>query len=247
MVHGSLIILFQYGGYGLEVVLLVALLRGGYARTLAPLVVFVGAMLGVDAIIRPATLLTYGLHSRQYYYTYWLTEVLLIFAAFLLVCAFFRRAFRLRDQEMWSFVRPILLMILLMVLAVTSVDFRQHYRDLFTTNYIWEFNQNLCFTCLVLNTVLYLLLQRLKGTEAQLQLLVCGLGIQFAGPTANSALVHLTRNSHAMVMFFTYFSPICGLAMLGVWLYAVAHKGSEHSGGLIAGRRGLAVPVQRPA
>jgi len=236
MLHGSLIRIFQYGGYGLEVALLVALLRRGYARTMAPLVVFVGAMFSIDAVLRPWTLLRYGAESKTYFYTYWCTEVLLLIAAFLLICAFFRRAFRDRDYEVWAFVRPILAMILLLILAVTGADILHHYRELFTSNYIWEFNQNLCFTCLVINTVLFLMMQRLKNSEVQLQLLVCGLGIQFAGPTANSALVHLTSSSHASVIFFTYFSPCCALAMLGVWLYAVLHKDVRDSGGgLIAG------------
>jgi hypothetical protein len=244
MALGSLMKVLQYGGYGLEVVLLFALLRGGYARKMAGFVAFVGAMFAVDAVLRPVTLSYYGADSIQYFHIYWFTEVLLLLAAFLLICLFFRHAFRDRDRALWSFARPILLMILVMVLAISSLDFRHHYRQLFTTDYIWVFNENLTFICLLLNTVLYVLLTRLKGAGSQMQLLVCGLGIQFAGLTANSALVDMTSNSHAVVAFFTYFSPVCGLAMLSVWLYAVLHEGREAPGDLMrGGGSGLALPV----
>ena len=108
MAHGAFLMgLLQYGGYALEVVLFLALLRGGYARKMAAFVVFVGAMFAVDAVLRPVTLSKYGPRSSQYFYIYWFTEVLLLLAGFLLVCSFFRRAFQDRNRAMWAFVRPI--------------------------------------------------------------------------------------------------------------------------------------------
>jgi hypothetical protein len=215
---------FQYGGYGLEGALLLALACRGYTRSLPALVAYVGTLFSADAIIRPWTLWKYGADSLEYFNVYWVTELILVFATFLLLCAIFRRACLLQGAGTWSFVWPVLMSTLIMVLAVSAAEFRHNFNKLFTSDYIWDFNQNLCFTCLILNTVLYLMMQHIKRKDAQLQLVVCGLGIQFAGPTANYALLHLTANSKSTVELVTYFSPMCGLVMLGLWLYAVLHE-----------------------
>src|SRR5215469_530709 len=92
--------LFQYVGYALELGLLVALLWRGYTRRLTALVVFVATYFGVDALVRPWTLHHYGERSQQYFVWYWFTEVFLVLGAFLLICAFFRRAC-LQHAEVW--------------------------------------------------------------------------------------------------------------------------------------------------
>ncbi|HUI41223.1 MAG TPA: hypothetical protein VL523_04565 [Terriglobia bacterium] len=231
----------QYAGYGLEVTLLITLVMRGYTRSLTALVAYVVTLFGADAVVRPWALFKYGQSSREYFNAYWLTDLLLVFATFLLICAFFRRACHQQGPRSWPFVWPVLVSSLVMVAAVSGADFRHHYPKLFKGNYIWEFNQNLGFTCLVLTTVLYVMLQGIKKKDGQLQLLVCGLGIQFAGPTANCALVHLTAGSQGPVQLLTYFSPVCSLAMLGIWLYAVAHeRRAIRQAPIVRGRR---VPV----
>ena len=80
--------------------------------------------------------------------------------------------------------------------AITATSF---------TLFIIEFNQNLYFTCLVLNTLLYILLQQIDSADDELGLLVCGVGIQFAGPAATLALLTLTTGEHfAHILDFLY-------------------------------------------
>jgi hypothetical protein len=212
----------QYAGYVLELGLLLVLLRRGYARRLTALVLFVAIYFGVDAVVRPWTLHHYGQSSRQYFNWYWFTEFLIVLAAFLLICAFFHRACS-RHQNVWRFVRPVLALVLLLVLVVSCSAFTQHYNQLFT-RYIYEFGENLWFSCVVLNTSLYLMLQRYHDTDEPLHLLVCGLGIQYAGPAANSALIYLMGNQGPTRALLEYLSPLCALGMLVIWLYAVVRE-----------------------
>ena|SRR5215472_69353 len=232
-----------YAGYVLEFGLLVVLLLRGYANRLTSLVVFVATVFAVDAIARPWTLYHYGQKSHQYFVWYWFTELLLVLGIFLLICAFFRRACS-RHQEVWAFVRPVLALVLLLVIAVSGSAFTQHllHHELFS-RYIFEFGENLYFSCAVLNTVLYLMLLRFQDVDGELPLLVCGLGIQCAGPAANSALAYLAGNQGPARVLLVYLSPLCTLGMLAVWLYAVMREPRHVRRALNRASQGIPVPA----
>jgi drug/metabolite transporter (DMT)-like permease len=210
----------QYAGYALELSLLVLLLVRNRIRRFPALSAYVATLFVVDALGRGWVLRHYGAKSNAYYYSYWLTDLLLALGVFLLVCTFFRRACR-DHQEVWAFVRPTLRLILVLVIVVSAVALRANFQNFFTS-FIYEFNQDLYFVCLVLNTVLYLMLQRFKQGHEPLNLLVCGLGVQLAGPTAGIALVHLMGNQGASRIIVVYLSSICSVAMMVIWLYAMA-------------------------
>jgi hypothetical protein len=238
----SLVSGLQYGGYALELFLLIILLRRGYLRSLRSLCLFVGTLFAIDAGVRPLSLLMYGEHSRQYYNLYWLTDLILVLASFALICAFFRRAC-LRHHEVWKMVRPALAIVFILELAIsTSTFLRQYHHNLLATRFMYGFSQDLYFTCVVLNTVLYLMLEWFKDRDNLLHLLVCGLGIQYAGPAANTALYLVTSNSDARHLL-AYLLPFCNAAMLAIWVYAVARQ--PLTSRLDVGRhaRGLAVPA----
>ncbi|HEV3275984.1 MAG TPA: hypothetical protein VG860_04135 [Terriglobia bacterium] len=213
----------QYGGYGLELVLLIVLLHRGYLRPLRSLCIFVGALLAIDAGVRPLIIRFYGETSSAYYNLYWVTDLILVLASFALICAFFRRAC-LQHRGVWKTIRPALTIVLVLELGISTATFLQGYhKHLLFTRFIYGFSQNLYFTCVVLNTVLYLMLQWFKDRDQLLHLLVCGLGIQYAGPAAAAALSCLTR-SKAVGELFGYLSPVCGVLMLGIWVYAVMRQ-----------------------
>ena len=165
---------------------------------------------------------------------------MLVLGIFLLICAFFRRACS-RHPEVWAFVRPVLALVLLLVTAVSCFAFRHHYHEL-RSRYIYEFSENLYFSCVVLNTVLYLMVQRFQDADGQLPLLVCGLGIQCAGPAANSALAYLAVNQGPARALLAYLSPLCTLGMLAVWLYAVIREPQDVKG-LNRSSQGVPVPA----
>ncbi len=220
----------QWGGYALELALLIILLSRGYLRNLRSLCIFVGALFAVDACLRPLSIHFFGERSLQYYNLYWVTELVLVMASFALICAFFQRAC-LKHHELWKMVKPALALVLVLELCISSLTFLQRYHNhLLFTPFMYDFSQDLYFTCVVLNTVLYLMLQWFKDRDQMLHLLVCGLGIQYAGPAANTALILITHNADAR-QFFAYLSPVCGCAMLAIWVYAVARRGGPYKGG----------------
>ena len=112
--------------------------------------------------------------------------------------------------------------VLVIVTGISFVSLSQNYANLFS-RFTAEFEQNLYFTCLVLNTVLYVLVQHLQVVDDELEFLVCGMGIQFAGPAANFALIYLT-SGHGYFDAATmaqYVVPLCTFGMLVLCFYAV--------------------------
>jgi hypothetical protein len=221
----------QYGGYGLELLLLITLLRRGYLRRLRSLCIFVGALFAIDACVRPLSLYLYGAQSPEYYDLYWLTDLLLVLASFALICAFFRQAC-LQHDEVWKVVRPALAIVFILELGISTATFLRHYHNnLLATRFMYGFTQDLYFTCVVLTTVLYLMLDWFKSRDNLLHLLVCGLGIQYAGPAANTALYLVTSSLDARHLI-SYLLPFCNAAMLAIWVYAVARQPRVGSGQL---------------
>ena len=65
-------------------------------------------------------------------------------------------------------------------------------------------------------------MQQIDSADDQLGLLVCGMGIQFAGPAAGLALAHLTPGLRLAQSLWTYLHPLCTVGMVLTWLYAVS-------------------------
>ena len=208
----------QYTGILIEACLLVYMARSGQRRRLAGVGLYLFCLFAAGQV-RALILRNYGLDSPQYSYVYWTTDFLLVIGSFLLVCYLFRRACELHDK-VWRFLRLLLCLVFLLVIGISALSFLGNY-SLLSPAYIVEFNQNLYFTCLVLNTMLYLMLQHLESTDEQLGLLVCGVGIQFAGPAATMALYHLTTGETFARSLVSFTVPICTLGMLLVWGYAI--------------------------
>ena len=210
----------QYAGILIEACLVIYLARNPRRGQLAGVSLYLSCLLGTG-LGRRLALSTYGWTSPQYSYVYWTTDFLLVIAAFLLVCYFFRRACLYQDK-LWRFVRLLLCFSFVLVAGISGLSFVSHYGRL-SLPYAIEFSQDLYFACLVLNTLLYLMLQQIESTDDQLGLLVCGVGIQFAGPTATMALYHLTTGQRFAAFLTSYTVRMCTLGMLAVWAYAVLH------------------------
>ena len=184
-------------------------------------VAFYLSSLVVGQLTRACFLHAYGLGSLRYYYAYWSTDFLLVMSAFGVVCLFFRRAC-LREEKMWRLIRIFLVSLLVLVAVISGVSLSLNRHDFFTY-FLVVFNQKLYFACLVLNTLLYLMLHRMNSADDQLELLVCGVGIQFAGPAATLALVHLTYGGR-FAKFLAYLTiPLCTFGMLLVWAYVIVY------------------------
>ena len=185
---------FQYAGYVVEAAICLLLFWQGRWRRLKGLCLYAGMLFMLDGVARSAALSFFGQKSIQYYYLYWVTDVAFALGAFLLVCGFFRRACS-QEKKMWGFVRVMLVSVFVLVLAVSALSLTRNYAH-FKTPFIIEFSQNLYFSCLVLNTLLYVMMQQFAIDDDELGLLVCGMGVQFAGEAAGLALYHLTLGEH---------------------------------------------------
>jgi hypothetical protein len=209
----------QYGCYLIEAGLIILVAQSSYRKRPVSITLYLSCLLAAG-LARSLTLQRYGLHSAQYINTYWATDFPVVISAFILVCLFFRRAC-LHEERIWRFVRLLLFFIFIVVTGISGLSFSHNFSHLFTFSFVSEFNQNLYFTCLVLNTLLYILLQQINSADDQLGLLVCGVGIQFAGPAATLALIHLTTNESFARSLGSLAMRLCTLGMLLVWAYAI--------------------------
>ena len=107
------------------------------------------ALFLIDGIGRQWVLGRFGYSSLQYFYFYYLTDAILALGAFLLVCTFFRRACA-QQERMWQYVRLILPCVFFLVFGISGFSLTENYNHLFSS-FMVEFEQNLYFTCLVLN------------------------------------------------------------------------------------------------
>jgi len=222
-----------------EVGLLIYLLSHGLWKRHAGVLVYLLSLLAVDEVVRRYFFHTYGLDSLAYAYSYWLTDVLLALEAFGLMCIFFRRACA---PQLWRVLRLSLIVVFVLIAAISYFSL-SHHKDNLLHDFIYEFEQNLFFSCLVLNKLLFVMLQRIEGADQELGLLVCGMGIGFAGPAASLALVHVTLGWPAAYSLLGYVMPVCTLGMLLVWLYAITARQRDEKGATRGSPSRLRVPV----
>jgi len=117
-------------------------------------------------------------------------------------------------------VRMLLGGVLVSIAAISYFSLANHSDKLFSS-FTVEFSQNLYFACLVLTTLLYLMTLKMEIADERLGMLVCGLGIEFAGPAAGLALVFLSRQPELMRVVGVYFFPLCDIGMILTWFYAI--------------------------
>lgn len=202
--------------YLAEAGLLGFLLYRGRGKRLLGLCGYVLAFLLADAG-RYYTLYHYGQASRQYFYFYWLSDVALTIAAFALIWSFFKRACS-KEERLRLIVRRVLPSVFGLVVLVSFLSILRHYSHLYS-RFIVDFSQNLYFTCLILNTVLYILMQHIESADEELGFLVLGMGIQYAPAAANFALIYLTPGRQGFGALYHYLGPFSTLGMLLVWYY----------------------------
>jgi len=231
----------QWGGYAFQVLLLGVLLARGHRKRLAGVCLYLVLFLLLDGMARPYALLHFGRHSPQYYYVYWLTDVILTVLAFALVCGFFRRACA-SNVKMWHNLRPVLGFVFILLVAISYLMIASKFRTLYSLYYwINQFQQNTYFACLVLTTVLYILMQRSEVRDEELSMLVCGMGILFAAPAAGLAGQGLLPKSGYVDILLSHLDQLCMLGMLFTWWYAITrlpHEGTVRVH-VPAGRAGL--------
>jgi hypothetical protein len=212
----------QYASYALEVALVVCLLLRGWRKKYPAFFIYATAFAFIDAIVRPAVLYTYGWTSSQYRRCYWTTDVIVTLGAFLLICAFFRCACS-KKKDLWPILRTMLISVFTIVAFISCFSISRNYHHL-ASDFVVELSQNVYFACLVLNTLLYIMLQYVDCADESLNLLVCGLGIEFAGSAGGMALAALMSAWSGNVAFAGFVGNLCNVGMCVTWLYAVTRE-----------------------
>ncbi len=205
-------------GTVLEAGLLIVIVGRHMVKGLWGVVVYLLATVSVG-VTRSYVVQRYGVASSQYGNCYWTTDLLLVLAVFVLVTSFFRRACS-EKPEMWRHIRLLLWAVFVLMAGMSGYSLSDHRGPIFSI-FIIEFSQNLYFACLVLTTLLYMLILKTEISDERLGFLVCGLGIEFAGPTAGIALVYLSRGDLAHLIG-GFLVPLCDMGMIFTWLYAIS-------------------------
>ncbi len=213
----------RYSDFVLELWVLVYIIWRGQLRRLIGPWLYVCLAFTLNGFVRPLALNSYGQNSRQYLVVYSLTDLCFTLATFLLICSFYRRAFSYQER-IWKLSRILLVFVFLIVVVVSALETSNPHAQFLTFFSNMELTQNLYFTCLVLTALLFVLIERIESVDDELGLLVCGVGVQVAGPTATLALLNLTRGSdfaqslNSLVILFSTFG------MLLTWSYAITWR-----------------------
>jgi hypothetical protein len=146
----------------------------------------------------------------------------LTLGAFVLICLLFRRACT-GKKDLWPVLRTMLISVFIIVGFISSFTMSRHYHSL-GWQFTVELSQNVYFACLVLNTLLYIMLQYVDCADEGLGLIVCGLGIEFAGSAAGMALAYLMPGWQGNVAFASFVAQFCNLGMCLTWLHAATRK-----------------------
>jgi hypothetical protein len=225
----------QYLTYAIEVCVGLLLIRRGTWRRLKGFCLYVAVLFLLDSVARPAVLHYFGQRSATYASFWWLTDVVLALGAFLLICSFFRRACA-QEEKMWRFVRLLLVLVFILVLVISAAFILRNPNHNAAGGFTAEIGQNLFFTCLVLNTLLYIMIQQFAIDDDELALLVGGIGIQFAGEAAFLALCNLLPAESKFAYALRFLPPCCTLGMLLTWAYAISKTPQEVPVLLLPGR-----------
>ncbi len=204
---------------GVLIYLLARLLRGRGAGLLGA-TAYMAASVGVGTL-RMLVAFHYGPRSHQYALCYWLTDYWIVFCAFLLVGSFFRRACVAKSADLWHHVRLMLASVFVLTGLVAYATILHHHQGFFPF-FVLEFQQDLYFVLMVLITMLYLMLQRYEPSDDQLNLLVCGLGIEYAALAAALALVQVAGYGALYGVVAGYAMPLSDMGMVLLWFYTAA-------------------------
>jgi hypothetical protein len=212
----------QYASYAVEVSLIVVLLVRGWWKRYPAFFAYVTAFAFIDAVLRPIVLYSYGWTSLQFRRCYWVTDLILTLGAFLLISLVFRQACS-HKKDLWHWLRTMLISVFAITGFISCFKVSQHYHNL-AAAFVIEISQNVYFACLVLNTLLYVMLQYVDCADENLSLLVCGLGVEFAGSAAAMAVAALMPSWSGNVAFASFVAQMCTLGMCLTWLYAATRK-----------------------
>jgi hypothetical protein len=178
----------------------------------------------ICSAFRQRVLYVYGFKSPEYFYTYFLTDLLLSVMFFMAILSVFDIMLRdspIRTQARVAFVICFAVVATLSYFAISN-SISQFYK-----HYIIEFQQNIKFTSVVLTTLMCIGLAHLRVKDPRLRVLVSGLGALAGMQAAFYALqgilqTNLSEQNYAAASeILRRIPPLACITMLGLWCSAL--------------------------
>jgi hypothetical protein len=156
---------------------------------------------------------TYGVHSTEYFLTYYLADYLVVALKYLAILSIFDLV--LEDSPLRNIARRAFLL-LFVILGVMSCGLVPTS----SPNLLVEFYQNIHFAAVVLAVMLCLTLAHLRVANPQLRMLIYGFGVSAALQSSGFALNNLISQD-LLREVNRRLGPLAAVIMLGLWCFAL--------------------------
>ncbi|HVB85615.1 MAG TPA: hypothetical protein VNK23_02990 [Candidatus Dormibacteraeota bacterium] len=172
---------------------------------------------------------TYGVHSREYFYSYYSSDILLSILMYYVIAGLFSQVFA--DTNFGRYVRGAALMLLGLTALFAFVSVRSNGQHL-STEFVVELEQDLNFVGVILMYVLWGAVIKLRETRARLVQVVLALGVYFSAVAGAYALRNLFPELEYSIL--RWLPPVIGLWLPLAWTYTFvrvpeeARMASEH-------------------
>lgn len=156
----------------------------------------------------------FGVHSREYFYSYYSADILLSVLMYTVIAELFSRVFE--DTDFAGYIRGAAV-ILLGATAVFAFISAHSSGQRLTTQFVVELEQDLNFVGVVLMYVLWGAVIKLRETRVRLVQVVLALGVYFSAVAASYALRNLFPSLEFSVL--QWLPPLSGLWLVLAWTY----------------------------
>jgi uncharacterized membrane protein YphA (DoxX/SURF4 family) len=163
---------------------------------------------------------SYGFQSREYFYSYYSSDILLSVLMYVVIAELFGQVFA--DTDFGRYVRGAAV-ILLAATALFALISVHSEGQKFSTGFVVELEQDLNFVGVVLVYVLWGAVIKLRETRVRLIQLILALGVYFSAVAGTYAL----RNLFPDVSALRWIPPVIGLWLPLAWTYTFVRVPDE--------------------
>lgn len=165
---------------------------------------------------------SFGVHSREYFYSYYSSDVILSVLMYLVIAELFSRVFE--DTDFSRYIRGAAGILLAATALFAFISVRSS-GDRLTTQFVIELEQDLNFVGVVLMYVLWGAVIKLRETRVRLVQVVLALGVYFSAIAASYALRNLFPELAFSVL--QWLPPLSGLWLVLAWTYTFVRVPDE--------------------
>jgi len=165
---------------------------------------------------------SFGVHSREYFYSYYSSDIILSLLMYAVIAELFSRVFE--DTEFGRYVRGGAGILLAATALFAFISVRSSDQHL-TTQFVVELEQDLNFVGLVLMYILWGAVIKLRETRVRLVQLVLALGVYFSALAGSYALRNLFPSLEFSIL--QWLPPLSGLWLVLAWTYTFVRVPEE--------------------